>query len=558
MSQITDRIGGGGPSPLGQFKFTAALLTDSPDNKLSLQCSAVLITPRHLITTRHCLRGEISEGEKHHVYSLWMGGICNTKSEKCSEGSGMTQVEYDFAIMNGGTLENLNYLEFAIIQLNESVFDGALRERVEIACMPQHNKPVPSKLTLVGWSSEDAAEGTIVQHNITLPMESPCLESDDIICINAPDSEKVGAIHADTGTGGVTYSELIGNYIVYGIVSNGVVISNDTGNRISTLLKTGYFLNDLCFYLGLCTSDSVRDNLNTLIPKLNFDSVYLPLKTRASLDKDVGPFRQISQESAAILTKKCANVRTTVHNDGNTEFCSIQNDWALAIVHPESKSELLCDAILVTDQHAITIRDCIIPHMKGMRPHNVRLSVMERKCLQGLTQCRSWTVNMIAWSYSYPLVVVQLSARDKLSLSPPCMEFASSSKSESAYRAYDTIYTVENFTTTNPNKEYLCKHEDLLCAKPLDNCNSDQGNGVIPSAGSGIFDAKSGKLEGMKMLKVASFKDNSVETYWRMHRLMDTLCIYLSRCDKYEYTFFPNIPYFSRFYDLDENIFNKK
>ncbi|KAI1698430.1 hypothetical protein Ddc_19110 [Ditylenchus destructor] len=116
------------------------------------------------------------------------------------------------------------------------------------------------------------------------------------------------------------------------------------------------------------------------------------------------PLKQISPDTAVTIYRQCDE---NAENIFQPYTCGSSIDWDMVVVNPDANNAPLCDAVLVTDQHVIVTRECIIPHIKALKHKNMKaISVVKRSCLLE-SSCKAASINVVAWSYSHLLAIVQ-------------------------------------------------------------------------------------------------------------------------------------------------------
>uniref|UniRef100_A0A915CMK4 Peptidase S1 domain-containing protein n=1 Tax=Ditylenchus dipsaci TaxID=166011 RepID=A0A915CMK4_9BILA len=144
-----NRIIGGDLAVPEQFPYAVAITFDDGTTK----CGASLITPRHVLTARHCFKHNEAEPIKSFLY---IGGVCKELSEgshgdSCSQ-IDMIKIEFEFVMIDPISKYEVN--DLAIIQLKNSLMDKLVEnpKLFGLACLPDNDEPIiPPQVEIAGW-----------------------------------------------------------------------------------------------------------------------------------------------------------------------------------------------------------------------------------------------------------------------------------------------------------------------------------------------------------------------------------------------------------------------
>ncbi|KAI1690630.1 trypsin domain-containing protein [Ditylenchus destructor] len=533
-----NRIIGGQLAPVGKYPFVGVFIYA---DKSITKCGATFISPRHMLTARHCFRGT------NESFPLLAGGVCHSENneDNCPK---MDMVKLDYELIIFDSWANIEtFGDIAILQLTESI-TAKYPGKISFACLPSStDEQLPLTVTLLGWGNQENDVYTSHLRQVMVPIGNT--EEEYILFgygrSGAPDE---GANHGDSGSGAVSLDASRRNgYVLWGIIRSGGW-SKKLGRRQTFMLKTSYFLEDFCHYLGLCSPTQGFKKVLGLQPNLNLDGIYLPQGQRASVGKSVTPFKQIATELAVYIKNECIDFRIM----GLIPTCELSSagrsmtDWAMVIINAENV--ILCDAVSVTDQHVITSRECIISNLRRYHSGKVSKSnivVRKRNC-PGSDECVSYTIDFISWTFSHPMAIVQLVDSSKiLQAIPACFLSSKENRMDMSegLRGYGTVLKMVD------DRNQICHQNDFFCAKTTQECEQEPLS-ATPTSGYGIMDIGSRTLAGIKIRELS--QDNSIDVYWRTDNLIATLCIYLGRCDDESYSFLTKVAYFNNFYSIND------
>ncbi|KAI1699983.1 trypsin domain-containing protein [Ditylenchus destructor] len=343
-NSISNRIVDGELVYAGKYPFAAAFKFPQMSHA---KCGGTFITPRHMLTARHCFVNENKTGAV-----LVAGGVCHSQDEddECSS-MDMIEIEYEFAIFDSWA-EFSTFGDLAIVQLAESVTER-YPGRISFACLPSKTDELLLAITVLGWGRRKNDRLSSHLREVSVLLED--VPEEYFILGQAPASSPyLGANSGDSGSGAVTGESFPVRHILWGVVRSILW----AGTRQTKMLKTSYFLEDMCHYIGLCLNllnpSEESENLFGMQPKLNFDGVFLPGRQRSTFSKSMAPFQQISTESALTISNECKYLRSVF--DLFLNPCQLSTTgWAIAIVDEEMK--VLCDGVAVTYQHIITMKE---------------------------------------------------------------------------------------------------------------------------------------------------------------------------------------------------------
>ncbi|KAI1690712.1 trypsin domain-containing protein [Ditylenchus destructor] len=493
-----NRIIDGELAPVGKYPF-AGVFVHAKLHKA--KCGGTFISPRHVLTARHCFTG------KNETLLLMAGGVCHSEDSE----------------------DNCPNMDM----------------KISFACLPSSaGETLLLSPTLIGWGRH---ENDILSSHLRHAMVPVISISQEYFLLAEPiaDTPNQGANLGDSGSGGVFLDHRRRNrYILWGVIVNGGWKESIRFRR-TLMMKTSYYLDDFCHYIGLCSPTQGFKNVFGLQPKLNLNGVYLPQGQRSGIGKSVAPFKQISTESSLYIKNECDDFRNIGLNTADP--CELSpTGWSMVIINAENV--ILCDAVAVTDQHVITSRECIVPNLR--RYHSGKASkskifVRKRNC-PGNDECVSRTIDFISWTFSHPMAIVQLADSSKiLQAIPACFLSSKENRMDMSegLRGYGTVAKVID------NRNQICQRNDFFCAKQNKKCDQEQLS-TNRTTGYGIMDVGSRTLAGIKIRELS--QDNSIDVYWRTDNLIATLCIYLGRCDDESYSFLTKVAYFNNFYSMND------
>uniref|UniRef100_A0A915EGR8 Peptidase S1 domain-containing protein n=1 Tax=Ditylenchus dipsaci TaxID=166011 RepID=A0A915EGR8_9BILA len=545
-STVNNRIVGGQVASIGQFLYPVVITSDTGGT----HCGSSLITHRHLLTARHCF-DKLTDGLRSSKTGYLLK-ICHKKEPETCEAGNMLQLEIEFAIFD--SVADYLYGDFAIIQLKQAIEDHLFEDKkVGIVCLPEtKHEEIPTKITLVGWG-----HGNTLRY-VYLDTWEQCYNdknnskypygTEAIFCAYSTDwksevkEEIRGGESSDSGSGAVAFSSHRRVYVLHGLFVSAQKDINSERGYISVAQKIVYYLDDLCYYLDLCSSSTI----GAIAPKLSLASVYIPQKHIYDYRKAIFPHFQIIQpRQIESIVAKCQQSLQQVPINA----CHIEPTWAAAIVN--TNEHILCGATFVTNRHLITSRECIVRHLKL---NNEYFSVAAKY------RIKFWKVEFFAYSYSHQIAIVQLmeEINDPLVI-PICL--LSVEKWLDNWDGLDETYKGADETSVSLNmdsdskiifknpkcnlfeREYFCTHNIVKCYSfDQFDYNFDTFNG-----GSSIVKAKNKLLKGIRLSNTWA-EHNNVGVYVNVEQLLGALCIYLNRCDQQIFVFHNQLPYFTTFY----------
>ncbi|KAI1706219.1 trypsin domain-containing protein [Ditylenchus destructor] len=532
-----------------EFPFAAVILKSLGPSRTGV-CTGSFITHRHVITARHCFTSSRT------WLTLKAGGICwGESSDGCNEVD-MIELEVEFAIFQSMIFNEIHPLkgldpesmaDIAVIQLKESVPIKWLQsKRIDFVCLPpSFNVPEQDLYGVIGWGATEVGEtknpSQVLRKAALAPGNCPSdiYNTNYNMCFythNKTTSKiKYSILGGDSGGPAVIDLKDSDKFMQLGLNYAG-------GNHLvmgqaSVALKTTYFLNDFCLYLGFCPTDSVTG----LKSHLQMEALFTP-RERIGDAEHFFPFQRQSEAQRQEILAKC----NALGSDGISkqfstvgEMCQgVQTPWTAVIV--DDKNNCLCGATYVTYKHLITLSDCIRTKVKGMQ-RNINGRGYISGVINAFGQLRK--VEFIAWARSHPVAIIQLKEDDS-SITPICFKRTMVSQElNSIFRTPNGI-AKRNIIDTLPK---LCNQWIRFCLTDIYDCDPEMRQFNI--WGSAVVDVSTYTIGGLRN------KNPKVEAYGtilyiKMQQILNGLCVYLNRCDDETYVFQNRLSYFISFYYL--------
>ncbi|KAI1711589.1 trypsin domain-containing protein [Ditylenchus destructor] len=279
-SEAVRKVQHGAPAPKGKYPWAVAMVSGP---ELSSYCGGTLISPRHIITARHCIETLHSRSP----FLIKVGGVCHSEApDKNCPKSDMREVKIEFAAYEPSVKDPKNPYDpsqeivvknwehdMAIIQLKEDLVQhlGSNKnasDDTHVACLPQLKEKIPSEMNVYGWGKTDkgyfsprlmevklytldtAHDPINNKSSYTQSAVAKGCNSDRLYCMHPKDiNSRADGGYADSGTGIIgrrgPLSIFFGSTIA-GPVENGPFVMN-----VAT--KTQKFEYDICYYTGVCT-----------------------------------------------------------------------------------------------------------------------------------------------------------------------------------------------------------------------------------------------------------------------------------------------------------------
>ncbi|KAI1702096.1 leucine rich repeat domain-containing protein [Ditylenchus destructor] len=406
----------------------------------------------------------------------------------------MIDIEVEFAIFQSMILKELDPMkgldpessaELAIIQLKENVADKWFQSnRIDFTCLPpSKSTPIPDLYAIVGWGATEKGRTknpSQVLRKAALA-KGNCFTSRYNFCGSTPNTSKDEKSILGGDSGGPAFAPLKNSkkYMQFGVNYEGAM--HKILGRISISLSTAFFLNDFCFFLGLCPADSVTG----LKPLLRMDGLFLP-RERVGDAEHFYPFRRQSEAQRKEILGKCNDLKSNAEQLNIDKICQqVDTPWAAVVV--DDKSNSLCGATYVTYKHLITPSECVRPAIKkAQRNSGGKLTTFGVSNANGILK----QVEFISWARSHPLAIVQLK-EDDTSITPICFKISLESRDLSTvYRSPDGIVE-RKINDTSPK---LCNQWSHFCTTETYGC--DKRSRPFGLHGSAVVDASTNTIGG--------------------------------------------------------------
>ncbi|KAI1712107.1 trypsin domain-containing protein [Ditylenchus destructor] len=556
MFTVENRIWNGVPANPGDFPF-AALIIDHPNGI----CSGSFISQRHVITARHCFTSSRTG------MTLKAGGICWGKSAGDCRKVDMIDIEVEFAIFQSMILKEIgptkgfdreSAADLAIIQLKENVADKWFQsKRIDFTCLPpSKSTPIPDTYGVIGWGATELGRTGAAAADLCCPpypawgkwnlvvhlllhvlrkaslAKGKCFDTRYNFCGSTPNNskDKKSILGGDSGGPAVVPLKNSKKYLQYGLNHEGAM--HEVLGRISISLSTAFYLNDFCFFLGLCPTDSVTG----LKPYLRMEALFLP-RERMGDGEHFYPFRRQSETQRQEILGKCNDLKSNAEQFSRDKICQqVDTPWAAVVV--DDKSNALCGATYVTYKHLITLSECVRPAIKkAQRNSGGKATTFGVINVSGkLNQ-----VEFISWARSHPVAIIQLK-EDDTSITPICFKISLESRDLSTvFRSPDGI--VER--KINDTSSKLCNQWPHFCVTETYGC--DERSRPFGLHGSAVVDAITNTIGGLRRTN-PKIQAHGKALYIKMQQILNGLCVYLNRCDDEIYVFQSRLAYFSSFY----------
>ncbi|KAI1700730.1 trypsin domain-containing protein [Ditylenchus destructor] len=297
--KIQERCRSINPPPVG--KFSAALALKGIDRKYFATCTAVAITPYHIVTVQSCLNKDPD---------LLMGGICLNPEEGCENNDVATLREYEHVIygetVTTDTLQDSFHDWLAIIELNtNSITEEEIETgQLDYLCMPDDNPmpEIPTEVFVNSWSVDDETlrTGKYPNKMKTIALEvkrhsedNPCrglsqdprpsyfnstFESPIVFCgySKASGEEKIKGIY-QTGYGAPAYH---GKHLFGIAVDHEFTNVNGKVGIKTFFLDIRHYIHDFCKQLRRIGTTNVRRGLGLCGKTFNYESPFTTTQAR--------------------------------------------------------------------------------------------------------------------------------------------------------------------------------------------------------------------------------------------------------------------------------------